>query len=156
MSRARLGLLVGATVVGLSRVLLLPDGPWEQDEAIFASAVLDYDVVRHRPQPPGFPGWIALGKLAHPLVRDPLLALRLLSCIASVATFVLLAVLLRRVVPLTLAFAAATLHAFTPTVWFHAPRAFADTPAVALALAAIAAWSSARPRIVALGWVASF
>ncbi len=153
VSRARLGLGLAAVVVALSRVLLLPDGPWEQDEAIFAAAVLDYDIVHHRPQPPGFPGWIALGKVAHVIVGDPLLALRLLSCVASVATFVLLAVLLRRVVPPVVALAAATLHAFTPTVWFHAPRAFADTPAVGLALGAIAAWTSARPRVVGVGWV---
>ena len=137
----------------LSRVLLLPDGPWEQDEAIFAAAVLDYDIVHHRPQPPGFPGWIVLGKLVHPLVGDPLLALRLLSCVASVATFVLLAGLLRRIVPPAIALAAACLHAFAPTVWFHAPRAFADTPAIAFALGAIAAWTSPRPHIVGLGWV---
>lgn len=139
--------------MGFTRLLLLPDGPWEQDEAIFAAAVLDYDIVHHRPQPPGFPGWIGLGKVAHALIGDPLLALRLLSCVASVATFVLLGVLLRRVVSPAVALAAATLHAFTPTVWFHAPRAFADTPAIAAALGGIAAWTSMRPGVVGVGWI---
>lgn len=63
------------TAVALSRLLLLPDGPWEQDEALFAVGVLDFDVTRHRPHPPGFPGWIALGRLLHPFVGDPVRAL---------------------------------------------------------------------------------
>lgn len=152
--RATLALWLAALAVAATRVLLLPDGPWEQDEAIFAAAVLDYDVPAHRPHPPGFPGWIALGKLALPLVGDPLLGLRILSCAASAATFAGLGWLLRRWVPAGVAAAAAALHAFAPTVWFHAPRAFATTPAVALMVAAVAGWASPRPGWVRLGWVA--
>ena len=70
----------------LSRLALLADGPWEQDEALFATGVLDYDVVHHRPHPPGFPGWIALGKLLYPLTGDALLSLRVWSSVASVVT----------------------------------------------------------------------
>ncbi|HQT94449.1 MAG: hypothetical protein B7Z61_04840, partial [Acidobacteria bacterium 37-71-11] len=45
-----------------SRLLLLPAGPWEQDEALMACGVLDFDPSRHMPLPPGFPLWIAIGK----------------------------------------------------------------------------------------------
>lgn len=141
-----------AGLVALSRLLLLPDGPWEQDEAIFAAGVLDFSVTAHRPHPPGFPGWIALGKLVLPLVGDPLLALRLLSCAASVCMFVLGAVCLRRFVAAEIAWAAAAAHAFVPGVWFHAPRAFASTPALALLVLAIWLWSRPEPRRVALGF----
>jgi hypothetical protein len=144
----------GAALVALTRVAALPDGPWEQDEAIFASALLDFDVPAHRPHPPGFPGWIGLGLLLRPLIGDPLRTLELLSCAASAASFVLLAWLLARAVPRPVALAAATLHAFVPTVWFHAPRALASTPAVALALAAVAGWVHGSRWGARLGWIA--
>ena len=147
-----LGIVILLTLAA-SRVLLLPDGPWEQDEAIFATAVRDFDLLRHQPQPPGFPGWIVLGKLLTPLTGDALLSLRLWSCAASVVLFVLLAGLLRRVVSERTALLGALLFCFLPTVWFHAPRAFSTTPALAFCAAALWAWSTAGRGRIVVGWL---
>ncbi|MGB1276323.1 MAG: hypothetical protein ACPG77_11300, partial [Nannocystaceae bacterium] len=138
-----------------TRVLFLPDGPWEQDEAIFASAVVDYDLVHHRPHPPGFPGWIGLGRLLAPLTGDPLLALQLLSSAASVLLFVVLAAMLGSLVSGPLALAVALATSFLPGVWFHAPRAFSTTPAVASLALALWCWWPKKPQLprLALGWV---
>ena len=129
-----------AIVVGLlaSRLFFMPDGPWEQDEAIFATGVLDFNVVRHRPHPPGFPGWIAVGKLLTPLFGDPLLALRVASSVASALTVVVLARLLVPIAGERPALLTALLYAATPVVWAHAPRAFTTTPALACAVLAAA------------------
>ena len=54
---------------------------------LFAAGVLDFDVTRHRPHPPGFPGWIAIGKLLLPLAGDPVLALQIASSLASAVLF---------------------------------------------------------------------
>ena len=54
-------------LVLLSRLLLLPDGAWEQDEALMACGVLDFDPARHMPLPPGFPLWVFIGKVVRKL-----------------------------------------------------------------------------------------
>jgi hypothetical protein len=148
-----MGLAVGiATLVAvlLSRVLLLPDGPWEQDEALFAAGVLDFDITRHRPHPPGFPGWIALGKLLLPLAGDPVLALQLASSVASVVLLWAMAQLLDRITPGGRATALALGFTMSPLAWAHAGRGFSTTPAVACAALAIVVWLNGRQR---LGWV---
>ena len=147
-----------AVVAGLalSRLGLLADGPWEQDEAIFVSAIIDFDVPQHRPHPPAFPGWVAMGELAHLLVADRLRALQLLSSVCSVGTFVALAGLLRRL-GLTggVALGGALLYSFLPGVWAHAGRAFATTPSLFFLLVSI--WclqAAARSRPLAYaGWL---
>ncbi len=132
--------LAAVAAVLLSRLLLLPNGPWEQDEALFAAGVLDFDVTRHRPHPPGFPGWIGIGKLLLPVVRDPVLALQVASSAASAATFWALARLLDRWLPGGRATFLAAAFSMSPLVWIHAGRGFSTTPAVACAVLALLAW----------------
>jgi hypothetical protein len=138
--------LSAAIVLGLlvSRLALVPDGPWEQDEALFATGVLDFDVVHHRPHPPGFPGWIAIGKILAPLTGDALLALRIASSLASVVIVIALAHLLAKLVDGGSALLAAIAYGFAPVTWAHAPRAFSDTPALACIVTAIWLWTSRR------------
>lgn len=134
-------LVLGALVVLIaSRFVFVPDGPWEQDEAIFAAGVLDLDIVRHRPHPPGFPGWMLLGKIVNALVDDALLSLRLLSGVASAAVAMLIWMLLRRRVGALLALASAATLSATPALWVHAPRAFTSTAAVAALIGASSSW----------------
>ena len=135
-----------AIVLGLlvSRLALVPDGPWEQDEALFATGVLDFDVVHHRPHPPGFPGWIAIGKILTPLTDDALLALRVASSVASVVTVLVLAHLLAKLVDGGSALLGALAYGFAPVTWAHAPRAFSDTPALACIVTAIWLWTARR------------
>lgn len=144
--------LAAVTAVLLSRLLLLSDGPWEQDEALFAAGVLDFDVTRHRPHPPGFPGWIGIGKLLLPVFGDPVLALQVASAVASAATFWAVARLLDRLLQGGRATLLAAAFSMSPLVWIHSGRAFSTTPAVACAVLALLAW----PRGAGgyrLGWV---
>jgi hypothetical protein len=143
-------------VVALSRLLLLPAGAWEQDEALLACGVADFDPARHMPLPPGFPLWVAVGKVIRKLVvHDPLCALQVASALASVAGFWALVGLWDRVATRRLALAGAVLAAFLPGVWFHASRAFSETPSAVLAILGFAIWLRAGrtgfvPGVIAL------
>lgn len=125
-----------------TRFAWLPNGPWEQDEAIFATGVLDFDIVRHRPHPPGFPGWILLGKLLGPFVSDSLLGLRVWSCLASVVGVVILSQLLVPLCGSGSALLGALVYAFAPLTWTHSARAFACIPALTVVLLAIWLWTA--------------
>ncbi|HUK12977.1 MAG TPA: hypothetical protein VLW17_06710 [Thermoanaerobaculaceae bacterium] len=121
-----------------SRFALLPSGPWEWDETLFARGLLRFDMPSHFPHPPGFPLWMALGWLAMHFVSEPLRGLQLLSGLASCLTLFPLAALGRRVAPAPVAAAAALALLFSPAVWLHAARGFTDTPATLFALWAAA------------------
>ena len=121
--RLDLLLTVGAVVLlAASRFLLLANGPWEQDEAIFARSVLELAPKQHFPHPPFFPGWIALGFLVTPLAGEPLLAFQLVSAAASVAVLWPLAWLGRRAAPPLVAFACAFGVGFLPGAWVFSVR----------------------------------
>lgn len=121
--------VVTLAVLAWSRFALLPSGPWEWDETLFARGVLHFDLPAHFPQPPGFPLWLALGWLLRPLLGDPLRGFQLLSALASCLTLFPLAALGRRVAPAPVAAVAALAVLAAPGVWLHAPRGFTDTAA---------------------------
>jgi hypothetical protein len=134
---------VAATVATLallvaSRFALLPSGPWEWDETLFARGLLKFDLPSHFPHPPGFPLWMALGWAILPLAGDPLRGFQLLSAAASCLVMFPLAALGRRVAPAPVAAAAALTVLFIPGVWLHAGRGFTDTAAAFFALWAAA------------------
>jgi hypothetical protein len=132
-----------AIVAGLlaSRLLLRPAGPWEQDEALMACGVMEFDPGRHMPLPPGFPLWIALGKLVRMCgAWDPLVALQFASAVLSVLGLWALVGLWDRLAGRGVALAGALLAAFIPGVWFHATRGFSETPAAALTVIGLALW----------------
>jgi hypothetical protein len=130
--------LLTLAVLAASRFALLPAGPWEWDETLFARGLLAFDLPAHFPHPPGFPLWMALGWVMLRLVRDPLLGFQLLSAATSCLTVFPLATLGRRVAPAPVAATAATAVLFVPGVWVHAGRGFTDTPSAFFALWAAA------------------
>lgn len=137
LSSRRADALATALTVALlaaSRFALLPSGPWDWDETLFARGILKFDLPGHYPHPPGFPLWMLLGWLAHFFVSEPLQGLQLLSATASCLTLWPLAALGRRVAPPPVATAAALLVLFLPGVWLHAGRGFSSTPAAFSAL----------------------
>lgn len=148
---------VGLLVVAISRALAVFDGPWEADEALFALGVLDFHVPGHRPHPPGFPGFVLTGRVVWWLVGDPLLALRIVSIVASLGGLVLLDDLLRRLVRREIAAVTTLAFAFVPGVWAHSARAFTTTVALAALLAAL--WTGVRaieaekPTVGPLPWL---
>ena len=119
-----------------------------------ASGVVEFSLARHTPHPPGFPGWIALGRVVRVVVGDPLLALRAASAAAHAGSVLLLAALLGRIAAPGVAAGVALLYGVVPGVWFHAPRAFSTTPALFFTLLAVWLFLRQRPGIAALGWVA--
>jgi len=121
-------------VLATSRFALLPSGPWDWDETLFARGILKFDLPGHYPHPPGFPLWMLLGWLANFFVSEPLRGLQLLSATFSCLTLWPLAALGRRVAPPPVAAAAALLVLFLPGVWLHAGRGFSSTPASFFAL----------------------
>jgi hypothetical protein len=137
--RLDIGLTV-ATVAALvlSRFAVLASGPWEWDETIFARGMLDFSLAAHFPQPPGFPGLLALGHLLLPLAGTPYAALQLVTAVASVVALWPLAALGRRVAPPAVAMSAALLVLFLPGPWLYSVRGFSSTAAVVPALAAAA------------------
>ncbi len=137
--RLDLGLtLLTVAVLSLSRFALLASGPWEWDETIFARGMLDFSLAAHFPQPPGFPGLLALGHLLLPFAGTPYAALQWVSAIASVAALWPLAALGRRVASPAVATAAGLLVLFLPGPWLYSVRGFSSTAAVVLALSAAA------------------
>ncbi|HVN31157.1 MAG TPA: hypothetical protein VMT45_04160, partial [Thermoanaerobaculaceae bacterium] len=117
-----------------SRFALLPSGPWEWDETLFARGLLSFDLPAHFPHPPGFPLWMALGWVMLRLVGDPLRCFQLLSAAASCLAIFPLAALGRRAAPAPVAAAAAVAVLFAPAVWLHAGRGFTDTAAAFFAV----------------------
>ena len=144
-------------VVVISRLALLPRGPWEQDEVLFAAGVVDFDVTRHRPHPPGFPVWIVIGKLFAGGFGEALRGLQIASSISSGVTVVLLAAVLRRFMPASAATLAALSYAALPLIWIHSHRGFSTTPAMMFASLSVWLWlrENRRTRPSVLPWLAS-
>lgn len=130
--------LLAVALLAASRLLLLADGPWEQDEAIFARSVLELAPKQNFPHPPFFPGWIGIGAALTPLAGEPLRALQLASGVASVLCLWPLAALGRRAATPLLAFLCALGVQFLPGTWVFAVRGFSDTASALLALLATA------------------
>ncbi|MGE3886608.1 MAG: DUF2723 domain-containing protein [Vicinamibacterales bacterium] len=160
----RRALVALALAVGLAHLPFIATSLEDIDSVNFALGLRDFDVADHRPHPPGYPVYIALGK-AVVTATTPLAggdgqsviearALSILSLLAAIAsTFVLYRVFAapRAVraegrpwdtldVP---ALAATALTLTCPMVWALAIRPMSDLPGLAMALAAQACFLTA-------------
>ena len=153
-----------ALVFALAHIPFLAASLEDIDSVNFALGVRDFDVATHRPHPPGYPVYIALGKIAVATAgvgRDAppsmieakaLSALSLLSGLCAI-------VLMYRVFSCfgdreqdrvdIAALAATAIAASCPLFWYMAVRPLSDLPGLAFALAAQAclmlAWWRQRP-----------
>ena len=134
--RERIAVWLLALVVAATRWPAVSRTLWDWDEALFALALRDYDVVAHHPHPPGFPLFIALAKL---IPLDEFHALQSVTVFASLFLFPAMFFLARelRFSAMT-SMGAALLLAFFPTVWVFGGTAFSDVPSLVLALLATA------------------
>jgi hypothetical protein len=125
--------------VALTRLFALSKTPWDWDEALFMSALRHFDVTAHHPHPPGFPLFIATGKVLEFAGLSQFHALQVISFLGSVAivpAMVLLGRELRAGFRVTLI--SAVLLAFFPNVWFFGGTAFSDVPSMTLVIIAMA------------------
>ncbi len=86
-------LFAGAAAIGVFAVQCarFPETLFFWDEFQLAYGVLDFDLARHQPHPPGYLLFVWMGRLLLPLAGDPTLALRWLAA-GGGAAFVALAV----------------------------------------------------------------
>lgn len=117
------------------------------DSGSFVLALDRFDPVLQQPQPPGFPVYVALGRLVHAVVPDPVAALTLLSAIGGAAAVGLVAVLGWMLTHRAdVGLAAGVIFALSPIQWLTAGKALSDVPGLALSLAALAVLWAARTR----------
>ena len=161
-----------ALIFGIAHLPFLAGSLEDIDSVNFALGVRDFDVATHRPHPPGYPVYIALGK-AFAAVTGALSdapqsviearALAMLSLVAGVIAIVFLYrvfAAMRRADsagpgPATLdgldleALAATAITASCPLFWYLGARPMSDLPGLAAALASQAclmtAWMKQRP-----------
>lgn len=136
MSRAqKIVFAIFTIAIALTRLPALSLTLHDWDETLFASGVHEYDVIPHHPHPPGYPLFIALGKIARLFTDSDVHALQAVATIASMlvfpAAFLLARALKFRV---SAAFAAAAMTAFLPTIWYYGGTALSDVPALVLIL----------------------
>jgi len=136
----------------------LPSAPDDIDALNFMLGVRDFDVARHQPHPPGYPVFIALGKLATPVVRaigvpaPEVRGLAVWSAIAGAALVLLLLALWQAIDPDPWRpLVAATLAAASPLFWFTSLRPLSDVSGLCLAIASLGLTLRALPRPWAAG-----
>jgi len=152
-ARHELVLVAAASlVVAASRLLAAAKSVWDWDEALFCSALRQYNVSVHHPHPPGYPLYIIAAHAARIFTGSEFAALRAVVLVAGMFVFpaaYCLARALRCDGPTS--FLAALLFAFLPNVWFLSGTAFSDVPSLVLLLFALAALWRASPREASRG-----
>lgn len=130
-------LWVTAIAVAVTRFWARSRTLWDWDEVQFCLGLRDYDVAAYQPHPPGFPLYIALGKLVRLIAPSDFLALQTVSVVGAMALFPLVFLLAREMrFRFETAWGGALLMAFLPNVWLFGGTAFSDVPTLAVNVAA--------------------
>ena len=140
MSRRETQLVVALSLaIAITRLMALSHSMWDWDEGLFAMSLHDYNVAAHHPHPPGFPLYVAAGRLARLAVHDDFRALRSVELLASICLFPAMVGLGRAMkFPFAVAVSAGVLLAFLPNVWFYGGTAFSDVFNLVLLIAGLA------------------
>jgi hypothetical protein len=122
-----------------TRFLAMARTLWDWDEALLCLGMRSYDVTLHHPHPPGFPVYIALGRIVQTVVPNEFRALQAVNLAAGMLVFPAIFLLARELrLPFVTATIAAALCAFFPNVWFFGGGAFSDVPSLVLVVFAVA------------------
>ena len=140
MSRREKQLVLAISlVIALTRLMALSRSMWDWDEGLFAMSLHDYNVSAHHPHPPGFPLYVAAGRLVRLVIHDDFRALRSVELLASMCLFPAMFGLARAMkFPFAIAVSAGVLLAFLPNVWFYGGTAFSDVFNLVLLIAGLA------------------
>ncbi len=109
------------------------------DSVSFALALRDFDIAKTQPQAPGFPVYVALGRLLFALRPDAQWALTALSVVSGAGAVAAIFGLGHRLSggKVRAGAAAALLLGLTPAFWLTSEKALSDVPGLALTLAAL-------------------
>lgn len=128
-----------AVLIALTRLLAISRTLFDWDEALFSLALREYDVVNHRPHPPGYPLFIAAAKVIHTAGVEEFRSLQVIVFLGAIALFPIVYFLGRQIgFGFTTSTCAAALYAFFPSIWIYGGTGFSDIPGSALALLACA------------------
>jgi hypothetical protein len=116
------------------------------DSVQFALGLSDYDVTRHQPHPPGYPGYIALGWIVKQIVHDDNTALVIVCGISAAVIAIALHHLGRAMFSPRGGFFAGVLGALNPLLWYFSDVALSYILGTALATLAVWAGYSAKGR----------
>lgn len=118
---------------------------WDWDEALFASALRDFDVTQHHPHPPGFPLFVALAHVTRLFTASDFRAYQAVTLIAAIALFPLTFALARSLrMSFAESYTAALLLCFLPNVWYYGGTAFSDISALSMMIGSAAALFESR------------
>jgi hypothetical protein len=135
--------VVGGYVACL--IAVRPASPFEWDEVLFLRALAHYDVAGHSPHPPGYPVFVAAGKVAQLLVGDPIVALQAVSILVAAAMLVGMWSLAGRLrAPERARWLALAAAVAVPAFSFHANVGLSDMAGAAAGLLACGAAVRAR------------
>src|SRR5262245_37612035 len=145
-----------AAIFFVAHLIVLPPALEDLDSMNFALGVRDFDPAKHQPHPPGYPVYIALGKLSHAVWSSEAASLAVWGVLfGALAVFPLFSLFrsleaLDRAAPEAdrdrRAALATLVVVASPLFWFTALRPLSDVPGLALALAAQACVASAFVR----------
>lgn len=153
-------------VVGLSVVFVLIRLPFRTafpvnwDAANFALGTISFSLQQHQPHPPGYIGFVFLGRLLNGLTGDPNASLTLLAALAGGLAPALFYLLAHEFLPRRHALAAALMFGLSPLLWYYSEVALtytleaALTPPIVLAAYRARVGRSDRALLVAGGLLA--
>lgn len=104
------------------------------DAVNFAFGVEAFDLEHHQPHPPGYVGYVLLGRIVRWIVGDPVIALTAISVLSGALATMWMYILGRRIVNDRAALIAALLFGTSPLVWYYSGVALTYIVEVALAL----------------------
>lgn len=116
------------------------------DSVNFALGVESFDLESHQPHPPGYLGYVLLGRVIDWFVGDPVTALTAISVVAGAAATMWVYLLATRIVSERASIIAAALFGTSPLVWYYSEVALTYIVEVALAVPLVLLVLEARRR----------
>lgn len=117
------------------------------DSVNFALGVGNFDLASHQPHPPGYLGYVLLGRFIEWFVGDPVVALTTISVVAGAGATAGVYLLATRLVSERASLIAAGLFGTSPLVWYYSEVPLTYIVEVALALPLALLVLEARKRV---------